>query len=267
MSVLKCIELKCEFKHNTEMFLAIKENLDSIISNKRANKTKSMPMSGLFLDSYTASKTIKGLDGGFVYPVINTTNYMDSHNDVHIDGIWDKSIVEKAGLVHYTTDHELKISNIIAYPKQVEMMIKETSFKELGYNAGGNTQAFLFKVDPKDFLNSDAKKIIDNKIPIQHSVSMVYGDMVLCAKSEDKELKEENDNFNQYIEKVSNRDYAESKAFFWAQKEASIGDEGSMVTRGSNGLTPMLYENKEVNEDLEGLREKRRIEVLRMLIK
>ncbi len=49
-----------------------------------------------------------------------------------------------------------------------------------------------------------------NKIPIQHRVSMVYGDMVLCAKSEDKELKEENDNFNQYIEKVSNRDYAES---------------------------------------------------------
>ncbi len=89
MSVLKCIELKGEFKHNTEMFLAIKENLDSIISNKRANKTKSMPMNGLFLDSSTASKTIKGLDGGFVYPVINTTNYMDSHNDVHIDGIWD----------------------------------------------------------------------------------------------------------------------------------------------------------------------------------
>jgi len=271
MNVFKCIELESEFKHNTEMLLSIKENLESIISNKRATKTKSMPMNGMFLRSTTASKTIKGLDSGFVYPVINTTNYMDSHNDVHIDGIWDKSIVEKAGLVHYTTDHELKISNIIAYPKQVEMMIKETTFKDLGYDAGGNTQALMFKVNPSDFLNSDATKIIENKIPIQHSVSMIYGDMVLCAKSEDKELKEENDNFNQYIEKVSNREYAESKGFFWAQKEASIGDEGSMVTRGSNGLTPMLYENKEINEELEvdaiSLENKRKIEVLRRFIK
>tara|TARA_R110002050_G_scaffold199907_1_gene334753 strand:- start:847 stop:1653 length:807 start_codon:yes stop_codon:yes gene_type:complete len=268
MNIFKCIELDTEFKHNTEMLLAIKENIESIITHKRTNKTKSMPLNGLFLRSSTASKTIKGLDSGFVYPVINTTNYMDSHNDVHIDGIWDKSVVEKAGTVHYTTDHEVKISNIIAYPQDVEMMIKETSFKELGYNADGNTQALMFKVNSDSFLNTYAKNIIERKLPIQHSVSMVYGEMLLCAKSDDKELKEENDNYNQYINKISNKEYAESKGFFWAQTEANIGNEGSMVALGSNSVTPMLYENKNENEEnLIRQKEEKKVKILRGLIK
>jgi hypothetical protein len=243
------------------MFLAMKENLNSIVTDKRINKTKSMPMHGVFLRSATASKTIKGLVDGFVYPVINTTNFMDSHNDVHIDGIWDKSIVEKAGQVHYTTDHEIKISNIIAYPQDVDMMIRETSFKELGYDINGTTQALMFKVNSKDFINNDAVNIIERKMPIQHSVSMIYGDMALCVKSEDKELKEENDNFKQYIDKVANKDYANSQGFFWAQKEASIGNEGSMVALGSNSITPMLYKSEPATK--EQIEEASRLEVLR----
>jgi len=35
-----------------------------------------------------------------VTAVINTTNVIDSHNDVHLPGLWDKSLKENKNIMH-----------------------------------------------------------------------------------------------------------------------------------------------------------------------
>jgi len=240
--MIKSIEFgKQEFKDKRDLFLALKENKELIISNKKATKTKSTPIEGVYNSVDSVEKGIEGLEKGFIYPVINTTGYMDSHNDVHIKGIWNKSVKEKQNKIHYTTDHELKVTNIIAYPKDVELMLKDVSWKSLGYNKDGETQALIFKTNVFGYSNPQATKIVNEKIDIQHSVRMEYVKMELCVDSDDKEFKEEKKGFDKYIEQVTNKDNALEKGYFWAVTEAKISEEGSMVVRGSNDITPMNY--------------------------
>jgi len=241
MSIIKSVEFgEREFKDKNELFKSLKENKSLIISNKKANKTKSSPVSSSYRES-TATKNIEGLQEGYIYPVINTIGYMDSHNDVHIKGIWNKSVKERQNKIHYTTDHELKVTNIIAYPKDVELMLKDVSWKSLGYNKEGNTEALIFKTNIFDYSNPQASKIVNDKIDIQHSVRMEYVKMDLCINSNDKDLKEEKKNFDKYIDQVVNERKAIEQGYFWAVTEAKISEEGSMVVKGSNNITPMNY--------------------------
>ena len=63
--------------------------------------------------------------------VINTTNVMDSHSDVHMKGIWNKSIKEQKGLM-LLQEHKMSFSNIITdnVPTSVVLSLK-TSLKSL----------------------------------------------------------------------------------------------------------------------------------------
>lgn len=245
MNVYKCLELEDkEFSSKNEMFKALKTNKDLIIANKKIKKTTSESIEGTFINK-TQNKSFDFVEDGFIYPVINTTNYMDSHNDVHLKGIWNKSIKEKQNKIHYTTDHELKISNIIAYPKDVELMTIQTTFKELGYNLGGETEALIFKTKPQSYSNPQAIKIISDKIPIQHSIRMEYVKYFLAVKSEDPELEEEDEYYRKYINQIANKEQVEEQSYFWGHTESKIISEGSMVVKGSNDITPMIYANNE----------------------
>ena len=76
--------------------------------------------------------------------VINTTNYLDSHGDVHIKGIWNKSVKDKKTF-YLLQEHKMKFENIIE--SNVPAKVKEFSFRELGYDSDMKTEALVFDAE------------------------------------------------------------------------------------------------------------------------
>ena len=248
--IIKAIEFPGkEFATKEDLFEYLKENENAIIADKKATVRPSdnwgFPVSTSKNDSIKALD----LDEGFVYAVINTTNFMDSHNDVHLPKIWNKSIKEQKGKIYYVADHDLKIASIIAFPQDVEMLLKEMTFKELGSDLNGTTQALIFKVPIDKIRNDKALQIIEEKIDIEHSVRMQYVKIFLAIDSEAKEDKEYKKRFDKFIGEVANKQDAIDKGYFWGVTEAKISQEGSMVLFGSNEITPLLQAKEESLED------------------
>lgn len=169
-----------------------------------------------------------------VKAVINTTNIMDSHDDVHIPGIWKKSLSELK-LIYHIQEHEMCFENVIS--DNVTAYTKNLKWTALGENYEGTTQALMFDSivtpDRNPFMYDQyVKGYVRN-----HSVGMQYVKLLFCYNSKDKMWAEEKDNWDTYISQVVNRSRAEEKGYFWAVLEAKI-IEGSAVLIGSNQVTP-----------------------------
>lgn len=245
--MIKCKELNREFSSKTEMFKALKEHKQEIINLKKAavKRSDGVPM----LSIKESSETIKGLTpkdelkfGDYVYPVINTTKYLDSHGDVHLDGIWDRSANEQAGKVYLLINHDLSVGKVISQPKDVEPMVKDIAWKDLGKNYPGNTQALIFKAKISEKSNKDGFLAYKDNDPVEHSIRMQYVKLDLAVNSDDKELKEEKKLYDSIYPEIANKELADEQGYFWAVSEAKIYKEGSMVLAGSNDATPTLYD-------------------------
>lgn len=242
--MIYCKDLDREFATKRDMFIALKENKDTIIGIKKSAVKFSDPISFTAKD-ISATKAEKSDStvkiGDFIYPVINTTNYLDSHGDVHLDGIWNKSLTEQNGKVYYIINHELEIGKVISYPKDVTPMVMDMSWKELGLPYEGTTQALVFKARLTDKSNPDALKAIIDKEALENSIRMMYVSMKLCIDSNDEELKEEKKDFYNYLPIIANKETVIERGYYWAITEAKIFKEGSAVLFGSNDATPILY--------------------------
>jgi hypothetical protein len=236
------------FTSKDELFAELKANKEDLINLKRA-KVKNAD--GLELKHSSKTEAIKGinLEDGYIYAVINTTKYMDSHSDVHMDGIWNKSVKEQQGKIFYLADHALELEKVIAFPKDVSMQLDMIDWKELGLNIQGQTQALIFKVAKDKIRLKSAKEIIEENITIEHSVRMQYVKLFLCINNEDEGYKEEKANWDTYSPFVVNKEEAEENGYFWAVTDAKIYKEGSMVLAGSNDITPLLQKEIEAVED------------------
>lgn len=240
-----------EFDSKVELFKALKNNKERIMKMKKASVKHS---DSIRVPEFTKKDlTIKGIElPGFdkdsVYAVINTTNYLDSHSDVHLSGIWNKSVKEQQGNVLYIVNHDLSIGKEIAYEKDIEMMLKEFKFSDLGYSSDMTTQALIFKVKKDDIIMDLVKDRVDKKIPSQHSVRMQYVKLDLAIDSDDEDFKEEKRIWDKYKDSIANQDALE-QGYFWAVSEAKIYLEGSMVVRGSNDITPMILGKSEPSTD------------------
>lgn len=239
--IFKALELpNMEFATKAEMYVALKDNLQTIVDAKKAmiKTAESIRM----MAGQSGGSTLKSLnlDKGFIYPVINTTKYMDSHNDVHLDGIWDRHIKDVQGKIYYVANHKIEVGQVIAYPSDVKVMVQNVTWKDLGYNFSGSTQALMFKIDRNKIRMKEAREIIDERIDIEHSVRMQYLKFSLAINSDDKDLAGEKMIWDKHISKVVNPERANENGYFFAIEEAKIVKEGSMVLHGSNDATPML---------------------------
>lgn len=168
--------------------------------------------------------------------VINTTNFLDSHGDVHIPGLWKKSINDnKRNGFYLLKEHRRGFEDVIA-----ESCMGETKlmpWTAIGINLAGNTEALVFtgSIDKgrNEFMYSQYSKGYVK----QHSVGMQYCKMATCINDDDYPVQKEN--WYKYIEQVANRKEAEEEGYFWAILEAKIV-EGSAVLFGSNSMTPTL---------------------------
>lgn len=168
--------------------------------------------------------------------VINTTNWMDSHSDVHIPGIWKKCLKDNPAQLHLQ-EHEMGFAYVIS--DESKGYTEKMTWKELGLEMAGVTEALIFASPLKGrnpFMEDQYRKgFVKN-----HSVGMRYVVIKLCVnEAEDEYFKEEYANWVQYAPMVVNIADAEAQGFFWAVLEAKIV-EGSAVVKGSNIITPTI---------------------------
>lgn len=234
------------FNSKEELFAELRINVNKIIACKTAETYKSfekgsinIPTGFLIKQSGEAEKVGPQMKDNCIYPVINTTKYLDSHGDVHLDGIWDTSAKQQQGKLYYVCDHEIKTNTIIAWPQDVSVMVKSVPWSWVGKDYTGNTEALIYEIDKNNIVNADAKKIIDEKRPVQNSVRMQYVKINLGMNSTAKEDIQYKAYWDKHIESIANKDVAEAQGFFFGVEEAKIVREGSMVPLGSNDATPI----------------------------
>ena len=96
-----------------ELIKFVVDNQKSIIAQKKAALKKADAI--LFDYSVNKDYSVKGIgikeqpkeNEIIVKVVINTTNILDSHDDVHIPKLWNKSLKEDKNLLHLQ-EHQLQ---------------------------------------------------------------------------------------------------------------------------------------------------------------
>lgn len=235
-----------QFASKEEVFAELRKNADTLIRLKKLEIQKSFEK-GFVFDGFVMGGMIKEdvakvgpqMKDGFIYPVINCTNYMDSHDDVHFPGIWNRSVKDQAGKVFYCTNHDLEIGDIIAWPEDVKMLIKTVPWSFVGKDYEGSTEALIFEIDKTKIDHKDALDIISRKRAVQNSVRMQYVTIKLAMNSSAKDNASYRAYWDERIDQVANREAAEEQGYFFGVEEAKIVNEGSMVIRGSNDATPI----------------------------
>ena len=78
-----------------------------------------------------------------VVVVINSTNWFDSHGDVHIPGLWKKSLADnKKNGFYLLKIHQATFEGVIG--ENCEGVAKSISWKELEIDLPGTTEALVF---------------------------------------------------------------------------------------------------------------------------
>src|SRR5690606_16500860 len=133
------------FANKEEMFAELKANKQALIASKKMQTKFSDAVSFAPINE-TTNKAINvdETDKLNIKVVINTTNLFDSHSDVHIDGIWNKSVKERKNLM-LLQEHQMSFTGIIS--DEVKASVKKTSFKDLGVDLDGNTEALIFDTE------------------------------------------------------------------------------------------------------------------------
>ena len=254
--MIVCKELNKSFESNTKMFESLRKSKADIISFKKAQILKScdkglgVSAKGIDLDKLTL--TTKGIltDSNYHYIAVNTTKILDSHGDLHIDGIWNQTVKQQQGKNYLVTDHKMELSNVVAKNKDVEMLIADIPFSSIGKSYEGNTQALIYKVSKDKIINSLAKEWLDSGDDIEASVRMQYVKIDLAMNSDDKDDEAELKLYNDYINTIANKSDFEDIPYFWVVSEAKNIGESSLVLRGSNGATGVL-DNKNIQPSID----------------
>lgn len=233
-----------EFPNKTELFKALKENKSNLISLKKSIEKKADAFHGFYNSESTKNNlAIKDQSEGEDNPltltvkvVINTTNFLDSHGDVHIDGIWNKSIKDNPTKLHLQ-EHQRDFDKVIS--DNAVASVKSMSWDKLGLTYEGKTQALIFDSTIDKNRNEFMLNQYKNGWVKNHSVGMRYVSLHLCLNSEAEWDKEEKENWDKYYSVIANKEIADERGYFWAVTEAKI-IEGSAVVMGSNTSTPTL---------------------------
>lgn len=250
--MIYCKELKQEFETKEDLFKALAENETLIVDAKKAQIYKSIDK-GLQIvtdqkgiEKALTSEENKGLkfDDNYYYFVVNSSNILDSHNDMHVDGNWKKTVKEQQGKVYLVFDHTLKRSEIIAMQKDIEMLTAKIPFTLLGKNYEGESYCLIYKVAKDKIVNKEAKQWLEDGHKLEASVRMQYVNIETAFNTNDKDYSKQKETYDMYYPMIANKSDFEEIEYFWIVKEAKNVYESSLVLFGSNGATGLIQENK-----------------------
>lgn len=228
-----------KFATKKELFAYLVENKERLIAQKKAIIKQA---DGIGSASIIAAKRIaqkaaetQQKEEINVVAIINTTKVLDGHMDVHMDGLWDKSIQENKNIMHIQ-EHQVAFDKIIADGDDLKAYTNHYTFKELGFDYEGKTQALVFDSTVRKERNSFMFEQYNKGRVKNHSVGMQYVKLVLAVNDDDYGAEKEA--WDKYFPEIAvGKEIAESKGYFWAVTEAKA-IEGSAVPIGSNTLTP-----------------------------
>jgi len=244
------------FKEKKQLFDFLIENKEILIAQKKAivKHAYGFTFNNIFSTKGDAYKEYNPVDLNTdmlkVRAIINTTNYMDNHRDVHIPGLWKKSLRENKMIMHIQ-EHKMSFESIISEGSNLKAYTQNYTWKELGAKFEGETEALVFDSVVKEtgkmprnpyMFEQYAKGYVKN-----HSVGMRYIKLVMAVN--DEAYGAEFEAWEKYFPMVVNQDEAEKAGYFWAVPEAKA-IEGSAVPIGSNMITP-TQENDLKSEPLE----------------
>ena len=250
-----------KFDNQDEKFAWLKANKDDLeYQKKSAVKEVDMmiPTGGKLLvekDGANKDALSEESDVVKVRAIINTTYVMDSHKDVHIDGLWKKSLQENKFIKHLQ-EHEMSFKSIIADKDDLSAFTKSYSWRDLGVDAEGKTQALVFDSNVRKSRNSYMFEQYKQGNVDNHSVGMIYVTMKLAInKPDDEDYEKEYAEWEKHIDKILNKEEVERGGYFWAIYEAKAR-EGSAVPLGSNYITPTLSRSKDTQGEGERIADK-----------
>lgn len=238
------------FKTDKELHRYLIDNEQELAAKKMASVKHADGFGGQVLDLTKSTKSKGGYSIKANDPVqdletrsfldtrviINTTNLLDGHRDVHIDGIWDDALAKMADQIMHVQEHQShRFDRIIADGSDLKAYADKRTWKELGFNYNGTTEALTFdsrvRKDRNEFMfNQYGKGFVR-----QHSVGMWYNLFAMCIN--DKDYPEAFENWEQYYDVIANKEDMEGVSYFWAILKATPF-EGSAVPRGSNWVSP-----------------------------
>lgn len=238
-----------KFESKSDLFKYLQENKATIIAQKKAITKWADPVS-----LYPTTIADKGevsikeneplTDVGDelkVKVVINTTNLMDGHDDVHLPGLWKKSLNENKLIMHLQ-EHKSDFDKVISDGVDLKAFTQGFTWSELGQDFKGSTEALVFESNIRKSRNEFMQGQYAQGFVKQHSVGMRYIQLGLALNDTSISNASEFEAWEKYFPEIANADVAEEKGFFWFVKEAKA-IEGSAVLRGSNWVTPTLDNN------------------------
>ena len=250
-----CKELNKEYLSKELMFADLKANKELIIKEKKANIYKSCDKGiGIIAKSLRLEATKETFkDDNSYYIAVNTTNVLDSHGDLHVKGIWNKTVKEQQQQNYLLLDHKMEMGSVAVKKEHVEMFLADIPFSSVGKTFAGNTQALIYKVSKDNVINPIAKEWLESGDDIEASVRMQYVNVELAMNSEDKRDKAELKTFNDNIGNIANKSDFEDLTHFWVIKEAKNLGESSLVLMGSNSSTGVIEPLKDTQSiNIEG---------------
>lgn len=254
--MIYCKELNKEFESKADLFKALVENESFIIDAKKSQVYKSFEK-GLQVvsDQKTIEKAFndaeKGIkfDSDYYYFVVNSANYLDSHNDMHVDGNWNKSVKDQNGKVYLVWHHDFsKTENIIAFPEDIEMMTSKVAWNLLGKSYEGETYSLIYKVKKDKIVNENVSKWLKEGRKLQLSVRMQYIKLETAFNSDDEDYSKQTENYQKYYPLIANKDEFKEIEYFFIVKEAKNVMESSLLPFGSNSATAEISQTENKSE-------------------
>lgn len=254
--MIYCKELNKEFESKSDLFKALVENESFIIDAKKSQVYKSFEK-GLQVvsDQKTIEKAFndseKGIkfDADYYYFVVNSANYLDSHNDMHVDGNWNKSVKDQNGKVYLVWHHDFsKTENIIAFPEDIEMITSKVAWNLLGKSYEGETYSLIYKVKKDKIVNENVSKWLKEGRKLQLSVRMQYIKLETAFNSDDTDYAKQTENYQKYYPLIANKDEFKEIEYFFIVKEAKNVMESSLLPFGSNSATAEISQTENKTE-------------------
>lgn len=234
------------YSNKEELFKDLKDNLDFITDAKKTQIQKSwekgISVNCKSLDLLKLQDQNKALkiDDNYYYLAVNSTRILDSHEDLHLDGIWKKSIQEQQGKNYLVIDHELEVDKVVVRKEHIEMLVAKVPFSLLGKSYEGDTQALIYKVLKSQVKHEIVKEWLESGDAIEASVRMQYVKFSLCMDSNNPEDATEKANYDKYFPLIANKGDFEYIPYFFAIEEAKNVKESSLVVFASNNTTGQI---------------------------
>lgn len=235
-----------EFSDKEALFSYVKENLNQILDFKKSSIQKSVDkgvaVSCKSLNSVKMEVAEKAItvDKDFYYIAVNTTNILDSHDDLHVNGIWNKTLIDQQGKNYLVDSHELTLGSTIVRKEHIEMFVAKVTFKSIGMPYDGSTQVLVYKFRKDRVINPMVKEWLESGDAIQASVRMQYVVIEFALDSNYPDDADSKKRYDDYIGTIANKSEFEYIPYFFIIKEAKNVRESSLVPFGSNHATGKL---------------------------